>query len=126
MYVRTYVIGALVHIVSMSYKNIHPIASHKDNCTSACVTMTIKTRIDVFNPAERIKLISRPIPCDISVFVLRFFRSLPYHVPTTRSIELMTCSFYNNGIGKNCEILSGLVNIKFSSFKPSMMDKFII
>lgn len=40
--------------------------------------MTIKTRIDVFNPAERIKLISRPIPCDISVFVLRF--SVPYRI----------------------------------------------
>lgn len=55
---------------------------HKDNCISARVAMTIKTRIDVFNPAERIKLISRPIPCDISVFVLRFsilYRAICLH-----------------------------------------------
>lgn len=72
-----------VHTVTVSYGNIHSIVSHKDNCISACVTMTIKTRIDVFNPTERIKLISRSIPCDISVFVLRFSVPLACHIPKT-------------------------------------------
>lgn len=73
-----YVYGCvLVHTDGVSNGNIHASTSlTQSNCISVHVTMTIKTRIDVFNRSERIVLISCLIPCDISVFVLRF--SVPY------------------------------------------------